>query len=191
MGPRDNLNTEKSSQRTGIWEKDILLWTNGAPPTEACSWLEREGSWRTTGEYSQVGLLGGEAAVVFAPAAAATGDAAVVRGVAGVLLTVVLGEADEGGFESEVRFSAVFASATWKRTGYSNARLSPRQSLCQQEVWNKLKLLKFLNREARRHRDVAMQKMKACRSDWWITLSAGHGAQTPPSISIHPALSQR
>jgi len=56
--------------------------------------------------------LGGEAAVVFTPAAAATGDAAVVRGVAGVLLTVVLGEADEGGFESEVRFSAVFASAT-------------------------------------------------------------------------------
>lgn len=41
-----------------------------------------------------------------------TGDAAVVLGVAEVLLTVVLGEADDGGFESEVRLSVVFASAT-------------------------------------------------------------------------------
>lgn len=41
-----------------------------------------------------------------------TGDAAVVRGVVGVLLAVVRGVVDDGGFVSEVRFSVVFASAT-------------------------------------------------------------------------------
>lgn len=41
-----------------------------------------------------------------------TGDAAVVLGVEGELLTVVLGVADDGVFESEVRLSVVFASAT-------------------------------------------------------------------------------
>lgn len=60
-----------------------------------------------------VGLFGGEVAVFFAPAAAVTGDAAVVLGGAGVLLTVVLEVAADGGFEGEVRFSAVFASATF------------------------------------------------------------------------------
>lgn len=40
------------------------------------------------------------------------GDAAVVLGVAGLLLTVVLGVAGDGAFESEVRLSVVFASAT-------------------------------------------------------------------------------
>lgn len=41
-----------------------------------------------------------------------TGDAAVVLGVTGVLLAVVLGGVDDGGFDSKVRFSVVFASAT-------------------------------------------------------------------------------
>lgn len=52
----------------------------------------------------------------FAPAAV-TGDAAVVRGGAGLLLAAVLEVADDGGFEGEVRFSRVFASATCERPG--------------------------------------------------------------------------
>lgn len=59
-----------------------------------------------------MGLFGGVAAVFFAAAAAVTGEAAVVRGVVGVLLAVVRGVVDDGGFETEVRFSVVFASAT-------------------------------------------------------------------------------
>lgn len=112
IGPQDDLNTGKSSQRTRTHDKDIIAWTNGATQTETCSWLERETSWRKTREYLHVGLFGGEVAVFFAPAAAVTGDAAVVLGVAGLLLTVVLGVAGDGAFESEVRLSVVFASAT-------------------------------------------------------------------------------
>lgn len=60
-----------------------------------------------------VGLFGGEVAVFFAAVAVATGDAAVVLGATGLLLTVVLEVADVGGFESEVRLSVVFASTTF------------------------------------------------------------------------------
>lgn len=63
-------------------------------------------------QYLQVGLFGGEVAVFFAAAVAATVDAAVVLGATGLLLTVVLEVAVVGGFESEVRLSVVFASAT-------------------------------------------------------------------------------
>lgn len=66
--------------------------------------------------------------MLFAPAAAVTGDAAVVLGGAGVLLTAALEVAAEGGFEGEVRFSAVFASATCKRPGYVRGSISPRAS---------------------------------------------------------------
>lgn len=50
--------------------------------------------------------------VLFVPAAAVTADAAVVLGAAEVLLAVVLGVTDDGGFESEVRLSGLFASVT-------------------------------------------------------------------------------
>lgn len=59
-----------------------------------------------------VGLLGGEAVVLFAPAVAVTGEVAVVRGVAVVLLAAARG-ADDGGFESEVLLSGLFASVTF------------------------------------------------------------------------------
>lgn len=58
-----------------------------------------------------VGLLGGEAVVLFAPAVAVTGEVAVVR-VAVVLLAAARG-ADDGGFESEVLLSGLFASVTF------------------------------------------------------------------------------
>lgn len=60
-----------------------------------------------------VGLLGGDAAVVLAAAAAVTGDGAVVLGVAEELLEGVLGVVEAGGLEREVLFSVGFASATF------------------------------------------------------------------------------
>lgn len=60
-----------------------------------------------------VGLLGGEAVVLFAPAAAVTGEEAVVRGAAVVLLAAARGAVDDGGFESEVLLSGLFASVTF------------------------------------------------------------------------------
>lgn len=60
--------------------------------------------------------------MLFAPAVAVTGEVAVVR-VAVVLLAAARG-ADDGGFESEVLLSGLFASVTWKRTGSVRASSS-------------------------------------------------------------------
>lgn len=61
--------------------------------------------------------------MLFAPAVAVTGEVAVVRGVAVVLLAAARG-ADDGGFESEVLLSGLFASVTWKQTGSVRASSS-------------------------------------------------------------------
>lgn len=70
------------------------------------------------GSYSPEGLLGGELAVLRGLDALVLVSAVDGRGVAGLLFTPGRGvEADEVGFEGEVRFSRFFPSVPWKVRG--------------------------------------------------------------------------